>query len=284
MLKDKRYLTHHVKGVSKNLLILDGIGDFFALETFMSNELRNNLETVYYASRTQNFIAKVWKCLPNFPKLKEHVFLWTDWNRVFCWLRKKDMLRNSKFTSINRNLNLANMREYVWADLFNFYNKKLCGESSFIKYEVENFNKIKSVLFIPDNYYCICPSTPYNQRYHKIPRKFVGNEWNSVISFLQRRNTKGVVINIGLDHIPSSHYLINLSNRTTLCQSIEVLKNSKGYIGIDSCMSVLAAKLFDNKDNNLHVKSNNDHCYRWKHVYFHPHIKFNFLKRNLLGI
>lgn len=131
MLKDIRYLTHHYKGISDNILILDGIGDFFVLETFMSNELRRNLNTVYYASRTQKFIVSAWSCLPNFPNLKNHIFLWDDWNSVFCYFRKSDLIKRKKIIFRNKDIDFSKIREYVWADLFSNYKRKMCTESSF---------------------------------------------------------------------------------------------------------------------------------------------------------
>lgn len=135
---------------------------------------------------------------------------------------------------------------------------------------------------MPENYYCIVNSTPYNRRWFNNQRYFTQHEWNSVLNFLKTKGIKGVVLNIGNDFVPNSPYVVNLTNKTTICESIEILKNSKGYIGVDSCLSVLAARLFDN--NNLYIKSNNKHLYDWKHVYYHPKTNFNFLRRNLTGI
>jgi ADP-heptose:LPS heptosyltransferase len=68
--------------------------------------------------------------------------------------------------------------------------------------------------------------------------------------------------------------LINLNQQTDLIVSIEILKGAKGYIGVDSCLSVLAAKLFD---EHLFVKSTDRHLLRWKHVYYAPKKNFDFI-------
>lgn len=41
---------------------------------------------------------------------------------------------------------------------------------------------------------------------------------------------------------------------------------SEGYIGIDTCFSVIAG--YYNNPNNVFIKCNNLHCHVWKNVYY----------------
>jgi hypothetical protein len=136
--------------------------------------------------------------------------------------------------------------------------------SSFLKYKLcdLNFN-------LPKDYIVCFPitntfGTPSERNFsyedylyleHDIPVVVLGrfNEW--------------------IDFSPN---VINLNKQTSVLESIEILKGASGYIGVDSFLSVLAAKLF--KTGEMLIKSINPHCYRHKSTYYAPHTSFDFLQ------
>ena len=125
---------------------------------------------------------------------------------------------------------------------------------------------------MPENYVTICP---YSNDKRNTARDFTEKEWDYILDYLKQINLNGVILNVGNDEIPNDNNLIDLSNKTTLIESIEILKNSNMYIGIDSCLSVIAAQKFDK--NKLIVKSQNPHLTRTKHIYYSPKSSFNFI-------
>ena len=52
------------------------------------------------------------------------------------------------------------------------------------------------------------------------------------------------------------------------------MRKAVGYIGIDSCLSVIASKL---PYEIMKIKTINQHLIKWKHVYYAPKTDFNFL-------
>lgn len=281
---DKKFVENGIISLNDEIIMMDGIGDFFVLETMMPPQMKQSLKKVFWASRVQHFIKGIWDLLPNYPSL-EHEFLWTNWDVVYCFLRRQDVITFLHSNGINIARNWNEITEYGLATIYKVaqhHQTKIRTESSFLKYKIvslENFN-------LPEVYYCISPYSSYNRKFnshdHNHKRDFEDSDWKSVIRWLSKRNAKGVILNVGEDSCPKHDRLLNLSNKTSLAESIEILKASKGYLGVDSCLSVLAAMLFDIE--NLHVRSNNDHCYNWKHVYYYPQTNFDFLKNSLEGI
>ncbi len=111
-----------------------------------------------------------------------------------------------------------------------------------------------------------------------IDREFSEAEWEEVLKFIKGRGLKGVILNSGEPCDVVDEDVIDLTGKTTLPQSVEVLKRAAGYIGVDSCLSIVASKLFD---DILFVKSNNPHLMKWKHVYYAPKKDFSFIRAKL---
>ena len=80
-----------------------------------------------------------------------------------------------------------------------------------------------------------------------------------------------VILNNGPDTIPPIPNTTDLNNKTTLAEAIGILANANGYYGIDSCLAVLAAQLF--QPNQIKVKSINTHYMKSAHIYAAPHGK-----------
>ena len=127
-----------------------------------------------------------------------------------------------------------------------------------------------------DNYFVICP---YSSDKRLGNRDFNADDWAYCRKHLRRFDAKGVVINYGKDVVPDSPDIINLSNQTNFLEAAEVLKASKGYIGIDTCWSALAPQLF--QAPRLVIKSVNSQCYNERHIYFAPRKEFKFMGRSI---
>lgn len=236
----------------------------------MPPELKTTLETVYYASPRNEQLIELFSTLPNYPKLKNHI----AFGGVKRGLVHKEDAEN---VILDLQMHLPDDWERVsdWSIGVRFpkaTNRELKYEgSSFLKY------KLVDIQSLPDKYIVICPDTTTDR---SLPlRMFYPDEWQCVLNYLEYLNITGVVINVGSHPVPSHRQILDLSNQTTLLESIEVLKGAMGYIGIDSFLSVLAAKLFSVP--LLYIKGNGKHLEKWKHIYYAPKTRFPFIMKKL---
>jgi len=132
--------------------------------------------------------------------------------------------------------------------------------------------------FVPDPpYVAIVPHSGWG-RWHD--RDFSPADWAACLATLDRLSLTGVMLSKETAPVAPDHpRLVDLRGQTTILETIEILKHAVGYAGIDSGLSVLAAKLFP--ADRLAVKSVKDHCYQWKHVYFAPWTTYQFLDTKL---
>ena len=148
---------------------------------------------------------------------------------------------------------------------------------------------------LPDNIILICPYTQDNRvqcilcdKMHTetnnciVTRNFTIKDYYNTESILKSNKMIGVIVtdveSILPDKIKDS--FINLSGKTSIEESIEIMKACHGYIGIDSFLSVFATKIFDN--SNVIIKCYNKHGYEWKDVYWYPlNLKLNNFKNSM---
>ena len=92
-----------------------------------------------------------------------------------------------------------------------------------------------------------------------VTRNFTIKDYYNTESILKSNKMIGVIVtdveSILPDKIKDS--FINLSGKTSIEESIEIMKACHGYIGIDSFLSVFATKIFDK--NNVIIKCYNKH-------------------------
>lgn len=262
--------------ITKSILITGGIGDFMALESFITQEQRVMLEGIFYATRAAEPIQTLMQSVSNYPNLRNHIVLWKDFSHFFAFNNKEEVLgslskggadvtargRRNRWLQI-----LSHTNDYSIQRKFHLTTLKPFVGSSFLSNKLTDASR-----FGLKDYYVICP---YSKDKRNTQRDFKRKDWQATISLLKLFNAKGVVLNQGEDNVPPNPSIINLSNQTNICESIEILKNSKGYIGIDSCLSVLASQLFS--PPHLMIKSVNTHCYNHKHIYYAPKTSFEFL-------
>ena len=261
---------------SNSIFITGGIGDIFAVESFLTDQERHSLTTIYYATNKRVPIESLFRCLKNFPNLRNHINVWDDVNNFWCFYSLEDYLKrtncSSKFTRDLKNskdLSIIKIADEVKQK------KLLYNGSSFLKENLTSIEKFN----ISEKYVVI---SPFSTDKRLDQRDFDKHDWDQTLIFLNQKNIKGVVINSGNDVVPEHSSLINLSNLTKIEEAVEILKMSEGYFGIDSCLSVLAAKLFDKPF--LQIKTVNKHCTSHFDFYYAPKNKFNFINREISTI
>ena len=253
-----------------SIFLTGGIGDIFAVESFLTNEQKKRVNTIYYATNKREYIETLFRSVSGteqYPNLKNHHILWDDFSNFWCFYSIEDYALKSKNQSniIKKTKDLSILK--VFDDIKS--NRAIYNESIFLMVSLANI----SYLNLPQDYLTILP---YSTDKRMKERDFDKSDWQNVIKNLQYHKLKGVVINQGNDFIPKNDNIIDLSNKLNILEAIEVLKTSKGYLGIDSWLSVLASKLFHNE--NLQIKSLNKHCYDNADCYYAPKKDFKFLK------
>ena len=131
---------------------------------------------------------------------------------------------------------------------------------------------------VPDRPYVAV--VPHSTWYAPPGRAFDAADWRALFAGLDRHDILGVVLCREPIPVPAHPRLIDLQSRLTVTQSVEVLKRAEGYMGIDSFMSVLAAKLFPAA--RLSVKCVPG-CWGWQNArhYFAPWTSFPWLTPKL---
>jgi hypothetical protein len=256
------------------IFVSGGIGDVITLESFFTEEQRRTLTTVFYATNKYHFIEPLFRSMPNYPALKNHVTVWADFSKFWCFYSKEDCLRKLIAQKQSYPQSLIFAQDYSILPRFEDIKagKLRFTGSSLLKHKVASLDE----LILPDKFITLCPfSTDKRIK----TRDFDQSDWQITMDYLRKKGMKGVVLNEGHDTIPSEPELINLSNKATLPQAIEIMKLSMGYLGIDSALSVLAAQFF--RPEEMTIKSHNGHCYDNLVCYYAPHRSFDFVVREI---
>ena len=199
--------------------------------------------------------------------------LYKDFNKnLNCFINKKQVENKTK-------VDLSKVKDYSIFQIF--YNeirknKREYKYSSILKQKMADISKFN----LPKNYCIIHAYTLADFR--------GTNERNLSLEFLnkifsQNQNKKFIIVNnIILEQYNSlfSKYknVINLTGKTSVFETFEILKSANEYIGADSFLSILATKLFP--DEKIFVKKYDTsfNLNKTKDIYFYPKKNFNFIK------
>lgn len=242
---------------TSTMLLTGGLGDVIAVESFMSPEERERIETIYYACPWIAELRAIFSALPNFPNLKTHNEL----------TPKRTYYQKSDVEAAHGPL--PPLTDYSILKVFP--QRRTYTGSSLLAYP------LPATLPTFDKPYMVVVPTSRWGRWND--RDFSESDWQTCLGYLERHDMLGVVLFNGNDFIRDHPRLVNLQNKTNILESVETLKRAAGYMGIDSAISVLAAKLFPVK--RLAIKSVWKHCYEHKHIYYAPHTDFRFLQRRI---
>jgi ADP-heptose:LPS heptosyltransferase len=247
------------------VLFTGGIGDVLALECFMPEQQKQRIHTIYYATRAAKSLIELFKSSGVFPALKRQICLWEDFSEFFAIYTKAEC----SYILDNPPEDWAETSDWSMVPKFQEI------ELGYYEYNYSGFlvNRLAIIdQHLPKNYIVIAPVSGNDPR--RPNRNFNEEDWKGTLEYLNQCDMKGVVLGSDECSVPNDEKLINLNRKTDLIVSFEILKLAKGYIGVDSCLSVLASKLFD---EHLFVKSTDKHLLRWKHVYYAPKKDFSFI-------
>lgn len=278
----KRPVRVEKERVRECIFFTGGIGDVLALEPYFSDMLRSHLHTIHYATSKYKMIRQVFQALPNYPRLMHHVVLWEDFSKFWCFHTKNEVIEKDIAHRVNKRKpvrppipeNFAESEDWSIVPKFQKIREKklVYGTSSVAQYPLCDIQHIA----LPSQFACI---TPCSTDKRAAGRDFHDGDWDITIQYLIDNNLYGVVLNTGADEIPVHNRIVDLSNKTTMLEAIEILKKAACFIGVDSCLSIVAAKLFT--PDRLTVKSINQHFYNCKDIYLAPQKEFWFVVKNV---
>ena len=241
-----------------SMLVTAGIGDSFAIEGMLAPEERETLGAIYYACPAAAEVEMLFRALPNYPMLKRHVRLSTG-NTVHY---------SAETVAAQTGPLPAGVQDWSIATVFPKARPYL--GSSFLTH------RLASPDLPPSPYVVVVPHSTWGQW---SDRSFSATDWKTCLDFLDRHRLTGVVLCRESLPLPAHPRLLDWQGRTSILESVEILKAAQGLLSVDSMLTVLAAKLFP--ASRIAVKSVWGHCYNWKHVYYAPRREFGFLNRTL---
>ena len=254
-----------------------GIGDFIAFESFLTDKEKENLKEIIYFGYVipKNDIRHHLVKNNIFYNRKLKITIIPRANEKHIgFTRERSSLLNDHMSN---NLHLANNKYKILID-YRFYNdndqyKEILKNQnlknySFIRQKLCEIDKFK----LPQEYISISAWTHDNP---KAKRLFDIEDWHETIEILKLNNIKGVILNsqkwyldnLWFQEILKEDCFINLTGETNYFEAIEIVKNSKGFIGIDGSLSIIATQALQEK--SIMIKTNNNsNAHRFFYYYY----------------
>lgn len=226
-----------------------GIGDWILAEGMLTQDEREQMTEAWVVCPQAERIRELWMQLPNYPRLR------------VIHTRPTPGVAHDHIDG-SRRAGIA-----IPSDVRDYSQHKLLpggrrgGPSSLLAYDLGQ---------------CPMPARPYivvvpwSRGYGSYRgRDFTHADWLTVHDVLIRYNLWAVVPTWPQETIPDTPRLLNWSGRLTVSQAVTLLGHSQGYMGIDSCLSVLAAQLFP--ASRLSVRYKSPFVVTWADRYYWPH-------------
>lgn len=252
----------------RSILITGGIGDFIALEPYILSQ-RTGISQIYLATRGSGEIAEIVRkaypevtlknVVPNFPR---HKYSFISYEECFAYMREKKIRIPSDFTTSQDCSILKIFPQIEKNGLEHMTSRLLLNE----------FTNIKNFC-LPEKYVAMVSASLRDAIHASRGRNLLPHE----ITNIKSRLTLPIVC-IYCECKQRDPDIIHLP-KTNIFESIEILKNSCGYVGIDSWLSVVAGWIFDEK--KMVVKCINEHGIRNKNCYWPKLRNPSFLYENL---
>lgn len=269
-----RLLKSQAEAVRDSVLFTGGIGDFFAIESFMTTPQREGVKFVFLATRAAKAIKSIIEAAPIFPNLLNVTILHDDWSTVFCTFSLEHLKALSGMHKWH--IDFSQIPPEV-ADYSIFYvfdeitkGRRHYNHSNIIAHPLADISKFS----LPDRFTFLQPYSPNDSQGGK--RDFSDAEWSATLRRLRSTDQKGVVVvNSSSHYVPNDPSIIDLSNRTTICEGIEIAKGCNEFIGVDSCFAAIVTKFLPNE--SITIKSVNEHYTNYLKVYCSPKTEFGFV-------
>lgn len=221
-----------------------GIGDFFAIERFMTETEKTHIREVYFCTRMAEQLESLIVSTGIFPNVERFFSLHNDW-----WRKEGDIAPFcvTDVRSVNRILGRMVIPRHKSRHLVDFSCKKVMDDiarrtRTYQRSSCFDFYQHRAVkLDLPPNYVVIHPFSDNNQHPE---RDFTATDWQRIFRRLERNSQTGIVVNRTYNQYdPITHpNIIDMTNTLSLDDSLSVVAQASEFIGCASLHSVLFTK------------------------------------------
>lgn len=251
------WFDHNIK---YDVLITGGIGDFLVVESHLFLEKYKNINQVILATRGQKEITSLIKLayptlnvknlLPNFPEDRYHFLHWNEL-KEYLLRTNNEYIHNRVFKVVDFSIHEVFPRIYSGE-----LQTKKSGFLATFETQIANFN-------LPKFYVSMVTASTRDPKRAAENRHMSDDEINCVSNICKSKNLALVCVYCNCCNPHPD--IIHIKN-SSIEESIEIIKKSSGYIGVDSCLSVIAGQKFC--ENNIRIKSLNGHCLNNRRCYY----------------
>lgn len=254
-------------------LFTGGLGDFIGAECFMTEQEKDSVTELLWATRNREEIRSALDLKAIFPNLEKETILFdnfSDQRPTRPWQEGDAFMNIGTKADLNLKCKLNLTEEQLDeisdhsldATLQDIFSQKRRWVSSRAATRV-NFPDV-SHFSLPDNYVVIHPWSDAEIN----GREFNEHDWPSIYNFLDRFNLTGVVVNQSQYGAPKHKRLLDLTNKTTLRETFSIVQNAHAAILCASSLACFATKLFP-KDA-IWLKGGHPHMFSdWATYFYH---------------
>lgn len=237
------------------VLLTCGLGDFVAIDSFMAKDERLAVDTVHWATRARAAMVDLVPFV--FPNVTWHVIQRDTWGAPFTsdfCVSSRDELPGLPADVID--LSVTNVADDVRAGARGFTGSRFVGRTLC---DVSH-------LGLPSRYVVV---HPFSENARTDERDMTQPEWLAVQRYASDIGLPVVVLNKGGEPLENKRRgVIDLSDRTTLLQGIEVTKHADVFIGCSSVFAAIAAKVLP--QSRVFVKANHSVRRFFYWLYYSP--------------
>lgn len=236
-------------------LLTCGIGDFIAMDAVLQPHERPS--HVYWATRAEGALRELAPlCFPIVEQTTVFSQFTGPHTMLFCVASREDLFTK---TGIVLEPDIVDLNvEFIGRQVLN--QERAVGRSSLLASpltDVTGFN-------LPASY---CVLHPYSQNVRTELRDLELHDWPVVQALLQRLGLPGVVVNRGAERARIDQ-VIDLTNKTSLLEALQITIGASAFIGCSSMLSVMAAHVVPK--GRLFVKGHSRLRNDWAPFYY-PH-------------
>jgi hypothetical protein len=246
----------------KNIVHTTGIGDFIAIDAYLTDTEKIKLEKIYFINEIykqhniKNIIERSKKYNHKIKFIELHNHYIDEWDT------RRKILHENK---INLNNSLIDF-EFIWG--YSQYKKIKNLKNYFFKSPIANCKKFN----LPEKYCGIIPFTNKERQFDK-------KDWNQVFKILNFLKLKGVVLG-QLNKVNfRNNDIINLNQSTSIYEAIEIIKNCSYYLGIDSFLSIIASSHLPS--HKIQIKSKIKNCIENFKFYYPCQENINIIRSDI---
>ena len=230
-----------------------GFGDFLAIVTWLTEEERHSIRTIYWATRARELCQPYTWCF--FPNVDKQIAVCDSFSTKEKWDRKEGRFCYRYIEEAFED-NLA--FNHPHSDISDFGAVPISKEVRDGKRTEWNspifwMNVLK--LKVTSSYYII---HPFSENFITERRDLGEEDWKAILDKLYKEQRIGIIVNeTNLDLIPrfvrNSQWILDATNTLSVFDCVELIRDAYGYIGIASCWSVVAGHLLS--PENISIKS-----------------------------